>query len=319
MKKIILSSLFLISLATAASAQEGQFMVEPVTLGKTVNGWTEVSDGFLLKKAKDVPGDVPGMGDFVELHASVRVGDSLMFSTRYSNKNMPVEKQIQPAQTSRYDLSDILQMMSVGDSFVVRMPLDTVLKNGAEKLPWMKEGMWFEHHIALVKITKQADGFKAKAAKGKAQMLKDEGILKEYFAKNNIKATRHGSGLYFKMLKLGTGDSARTGQKVTIKYTGRTLDGKAFDSNVDTSFQHAEPTDIVLGDGMVMPGCEIGIGLMKKGSKAIFYIPSPMAYGERSPDGIIPPNSPIIFEIEVVNIGKADPKEKHGPGDGHNH
>jgi FKBP-type peptidyl-prolyl cis-trans isomerase len=156
----------------------------------------------------------------------------------------------------------------------------------------------------VVKQKKQADAFKEKAAKGKAQMEADEKELKAYFAKNKISATKHASGLYYKMSKVGTDDTARAGDSVVVNYTGKTLDGKTFDSNVDTAFHHPQPFSFRLAQGQVIPGWDIGVGIMKKGSKATLYIPSPMAYGERSPGPEIPKNAILIFDVEVLNIYK---------------
>lgn len=322
MKKLVVLSIGCFAAASSVFAQKETFIAQPISTGKTVDGWTEVSNGLLYRIWKDVPGEKPQVGDFITIHTRARVGDSVLFSSRMANNNEPFELQVRPAQQPRFDLMEGFQLLSEGDSATFRMPLDTVLSLGAPELPWMKKGagMWFDQDIVVVKQKKQADAFKEKAAKGKEQMEKDEKAIKAYFTKNNIKAIKHASGLYYKINKAGTGDTARAGQKVTVNYTGKTLDGKSFDSNVDTTFKHVEPFSFTLGQGQVIAGWDVGVGLLKKGSKATLYIPSPMAYGDKSPSPAIPANSVLMFDVEVTDIAKAEaPASEHGAHDGHNH
>lgn len=321
MKKLIVLSLGCMAIAGSSYAQKESFLAQPITTGKTVNGWTEVSNGLLFRIWKNAPGASPTVGDFITIHTRARVGDSILFSSRVANNNEPFELQVRPPQQPRFDLMEGFQLLSEGDSATFRMPLDTVLSFGAPEAPWMKKGagMWFDQDVVVVKQKKQADAFKEKAEKAKARMENDEKTLKAYFAKNNIKAVKHPSGLYYKMNKVGTGDTARPGQKVTVNYTGKTLDGKTFDSNVDTTFKHVEPFSFTLGQGQVIPGWDVGVGLLKKGSKATLYIPSPMAYGERSPSPAIPANGILMFDVEVKDIAAGEAPQQHGPGDGHNH
>ncbi len=130
----------------------------------------------------------------------------------------------------------------------------------------------------------------------------DEDMLKEYFAKNKINATRTASGLYYSITQKGTGANAAAGKKVTMNYTGKTMDGKSFDSNQDPKFGHVSPFPFTLGAGQVIRGWDEGIQLMNLGTKGVLYIPSGMAYGAQSPTPAIPPNSILIFDVEVVGI-----------------
>jgi FKBP-type peptidyl-prolyl cis-trans isomerase FkpA len=324
MKKLVVFSVGCLAFANSSFAQNQSFVSQPITLGKTVNGWTEVSNGLQFRIWKDVPGDKPQVGDFITIHTRARVGDSVLFSSRQANNNEPFELQIRPPQQPRFDLMEGFQLLSEGDSATFRMPLDTVLALGAPELPWMKKGgvMWFDQDVVIVKQKKQADAFKEKAQKGRAQMIADSIAINKYFKANNITgAKRHPSGLYYKINKPGTGDTAKSGQKVTVNYTGKTIEGKTFDSNVDTTFKHVQPFSFTLGQGQVIAGWDVGVSLLKKGSKATLYIPSPMAYGERSPSAEIPKNGILVFDVEVTNLeaGDAPAAEQHGPGDGHNH
>ena len=108
-----------------------------------------------------------------------------------------------------------------------------------------------------------------------------------------------------------------------MNYTGKLLIGTPFDSNVDPQFGHVSPFVFALGTGQVIRGWDEGIALFKKGGKGVLYIPSSLAYGERSPGPQIPANSVLIFDVEVVDAGApaAQPQMPagHSEHDGHNH
>jgi FKBP-type peptidyl-prolyl cis-trans isomerase FkpA len=154
-----------------------------------------------------------------------------------------------------------------------------------------------------VEILDIADAPKAPAQVDPAQQAKvDDQMLQEYFTKNDIKATKTASGLYYAVSQKGMGPVAAPGKKVTMNYTGRTMDGKSFDSNIDPKFNHVSPFAFTLGVGQVIKGWDEGIQLMNLGTKGVLYIPSGLAYGAQSPTPAIPPNSVLIFDVEVVGI-----------------
>lgn len=130
----------------------------------------------------------------------------------------------------------------------------------------------------------------------------DDKLITDYLDKNHIKATKTASGLYYSITKKGTGVMPAAGKKVVMSYTGKTLDGRKFDSNEDTAFHHVQPFEFVLGGHQVIAGWDEGIALLPKGTKATLYIPSGMAYGKSSPTPAIPANSVLLFDVEVVDV-----------------
>jgi len=99
-------------------------------------------------------------------------------------------------------------------------------------------------------------------------------------------------------IKEGTGAEAQKDKKVSVFYTGSLLNGTVFDSSKDRS----SPFSFVLGTGSVIAGWDQGIEGMKEGGKRKLVIPAKLAYGERAVGGVIPPNSTLVFEIELIKV-----------------
>ncbi len=96
----------------------------------------------------------------------------------------------------------------------------------------------------------------------------------------------------------GTGKKVPLGATVLVHYTGRLADGTKFDSSVD----RGKPFKFVVGIGRVIRGWDEGIIKMKKGQKAIITCPPDYAYGPQGIQGVIPPNSTLIFEVELLDF-----------------
>ena len=106
------------------------------------------------------------------------------------------------------------------------------------------------------------------------------------------------SGLIIETLTTGSGPTAKSGDKVSVHYTGWLTNGTKFDSSRDRN----EPFSFRLGAGQVIPGWDEGVAGMQPGGKRRLTVPAQLAYGTRGAGGVIPPNAVLIFEVELLAI-----------------
>ena len=99
-------------------------------------------------------------------------------------------------------------------------------------------------------------------------------------------------------LLVGSGDEAKAGKTVSVHYTGTLTDGSKFDSSMD----RGKPFEFQLGAGRVIKGWDQGVVGMKVGGKRKLTIPSDLAYGSRGFPPVIPPDSTLVFEIELLGV-----------------
>ena len=112
--------------------------------------------------------------------------------------------------------------------------------------------------------------------------------------------TTTASGLGYVDLVAGTGPQPKTGDSVRVHYTGWLENGKKFDSSHD----RREPLVFAVGRGQVIKGWDEGVGSMKVGGKRKLVIPATLGYGSQGAGGVIPPNATLIFEVELLGIGR---------------
>jgi FKBP-type peptidyl-prolyl cis-trans isomerase FkpA len=142
---------------------------------------------------------------------------------------------------------------------------------------------------------------------------KQDAEIQAFLKTNNLTGIKTNSGLYYVITSEGNGKSPSVGDEVNMNYTGMFLDGKKFDSNLDSSFGHVTPLKFPLGQGRVIRGWDEGIMLLKKGTKAKFILPSAIGYGANG-SGQIPANTILQFDVELLDFKKPEsPKQDEVP------
>jgi len=141
-------------------------------------------------------------------------------------------------------------------------------------------------------------GFISKRQTYKAALnhAKEEAFLSKNALKENVDTTA--SGLQYTIIASGDDYKVQPQDTVWVNYKGTLLDGTVFDQNDSTQFVA----------NRVIRGWTEGLGLLGEGGKAVLYIPSELAYGSRGNHSIAP-NSTLIFDVEILKVGKFIPKE----------
>ena len=156
--------------------------------------------------------------------------------------------------------------------------------------------------LSIIKKGKEAKMFNAPKVitnyfEEKEKIIEKRRYEEEELIKNIVEGmTKTSSGLWYKIIKNSIKPKPKNGEMVKVHYTGMLLNGEVFDS----SYSRNMPIEFILGTGRVIKGWDEGISLIPIGASAKLVIPSNLAYGERGAGGVIPPNSTLIFEIEVI-------------------
>jgi FKBP-type peptidyl-prolyl cis-trans isomerase len=147
-----------------------------------------------------------------------------------------------------------------------------------------------------VPVITQSYFVKMQAVEGAKNIEASKKFLDENGKRTEVKTTA--SGLQYEVLKDAVGPKPEEGDSVKVLYKGTTMDGKVFDSALDSN----KPASFVTSQ--VIPGWTEALKLMSAGAKWKLYIPSALAYGERGAGADIKPNSALIFEVELLSVIK---------------
>jgi FKBP-type peptidyl-prolyl cis-trans isomerase FkpA len=237
-------------------------------------------------------------GDIVFLNLSYRTNkDSLLFSSWQLGG--PVSLKVEPS-TFKGDLMEGLRLLTVNDSADFKINADSLFTKtfAAELPPFIEKGSLLTFTVKITRVTTEAKLQEEEKAAAVKQQAMEKEMLAKYVADKKLNPVITASGLQYVVNSVGTGPKPTAGQKVKVHYTGTLLDGTKFDSSVDRN----EPFEFTLGRGQVIKGWDEGIALLNKGSKAVLILPSSLAYGTRGAGSLIPPNTPLIFEVELIDM-----------------
>lgn len=250
-------------------------------------------------------------GDFVKFNYKITSKDSVIVE---SYGVLPGYDMVD-SPGRRYDFSEILRLMKVGDSAVTLQLYDSMLAGNPQgSIPFMKKGDKLKTTIKIVQVFKSRELVMADYQK-EIEDAKNKQLvsLKKYLNDKSIKTTEV-NGVFVEISEKGAGQAIDSGKLVSVRYTGSNLEGKVFDSNIDSTKSASkglpmEPFSFVAKGGGAIAGMSGGIMAFNKGGKGRLFIPSYLAYGPQGSPPMIKPNEHLIFYVEVVDV-KDQPQQQ---------
>ena len=250
-------------------------------------------------------------GDFVKINLTVSsIDDKKIFSSIDQNRPITFEYG-KPFDSKGFD--DAIGKMKLGSKAKVIVPSARAFGEVGRK---NNQGMEIIapfspviYDVEVLEVKTKAEHEKAaKEEEAKAKKAADDaknnesGLIAKYVKDNKITVKPTASGLYYIEKVKGTGAKAVKGKKVKVHYTGRLFNGKVFDSSLDR--KPSTPYEFVLGTNQVIAGWDEGIALMNVGGKATLIVPSALGYGAQGGGAVIPPFSPLVFDVELIEVEK---------------
>lgn len=254
------------------------------------------------------------VGDILTLHLTLLNNkDSVLRDTHKEGTPFQMLLQVPPFKGS---YEEGLTMLGKGDSATFYVSADSLFTRAMQPLPpGVQKGTDIGIAVKILNVQSEDEYKKTQAADAEKQKGIDAKTIADYLAKNGLagKAQKTESGVYYIVTQPSSGPTPQKGDVVQVHYAGRLLNGKVFEDSHTSPQSGGKPAQFQLGVGMVIPGWEEGISKLHKGEKATLVIPSTLAYGPRG-NQVIPANSVLIFDIELMNIQKGQPGQMPQPG-----
>ena len=286
------------------------FTISIISCGQMGNGKKMTDSGYEYRHvAKN--GQQVNEGDYVYMTVKTEGSNGKVLNEMKEGPRMPIMQM--PSADKPLDrpnpVIDMLMEGGLGDSMILYIPIDTLLKPGPNPI---YDGMeYIKYSTYITKITDET-GFNAYMEELRLeQEKKDEndalrldevaekaaGILADYKAgKLDVQTTPE--GLKYVILSQGDGMFGEFGRQATVHYYGTLMNGDRFDS----SFIKGRPYSFPVGRRQVIQGWDLGIPLLKKGATAALFIPSELGYGKAGSPPRIPADSELMFYVELVDV-----------------
>ncbi len=194
----------------------------------------------------------------------------------------------------------VFQLVSQGDSLSFWIPSDSLFnKPGYLKTPKIAEGTQIKYTLKILEVQNATD-IKTRLQKNlQVQREIDDEEIEQYISLLQQKDSTQtflmtDSGLRYQLVKEGLGDSPSIGDTILVNYTSRLLNGKIYDYS-------EENTEYILGDALPI-GFDESITMLKEGGKGLFILPSEIGFGPNGMGSVVPPNSVLLFDIELIKI-----------------
>ncbi len=271
----------------------------------TKDGFSINENGLKYKFAEQTENNKPGPEDVITFHLGIYNETDSLLSSTYQGGAIPIMTPL-PEPTFKGGLEDGLAMMAKDDSAIFFVLVDSIYKGRTELIPPNLRGSkYLQYRVRMVNVQTREEIEAEQFEKTKELRMEQEKEILAFLEARGLSAEPTTSGLYHIVTEPGSGDESPTvNSQVTVHYTGFLLDGQVFDSSVPGKM----PGKMVSGDpvtfplGGVIAGWQEGVAMMKKGEKALFVIPSYLAYGPQGSPPIIGPDAVLAFEIELIDF-----------------
>jgi len=214
-------------------------------------------------------------GDKVKVHYTGRLTNDTVFDSSVA-RNQPFEFELGAGRVIK-GWDEGVALMNVGDKMTFVIPADLGYGSQAVgKIPANSTLIFDVELLAIKEPIKKTD------VSGKDTIVTESGLK------------------YVKITENKSGRQVQKGDKVKVHYSGFLVDGKMFDSSVE----RGQPFDLMIGKGMVIKGWDEGLTYFREGEKGQLIIKPELGYGERGYPPVIPANSTLIFDVEIVKAEK---------------
>ncbi|HSY60933.1 MAG TPA: FKBP-type peptidyl-prolyl cis-trans isomerase [Cytophaga sp.] len=292
-------------LKKSLSLLAGAFLIASIT---SCNKFKKTDSGLEYKIAKDSVGEVyPEKGGFITFWFAIKNDKDSIIDSQFADPNpvgIPTPEALhKPGIEEGFGLlteGDSAEFLLNADSLYANTfhrPLPTGITAGSKVKMVIRMGKVYTKKFVDSVMTVQEQQQQRQMAEDVITYQKDSIAIQDYLKKNKLKGQATIGGAYVVKLKenkatdifIGAGDSVET------TYVGKLLiEGTEFDKSAP-----GEYFKFTIGDGQVIRGWEQGFQKLKRGEKALLIIPSRLGYGPRGAGGAIPPNAPLLFEVEV--------------------
>lgn len=259
----------------------------------------------------------------------IKYGNFLKFKvTQYYNDSLMASPFDQVAQIIQLDSTrippayvKIFMEAHTGDSIVSRISTDTIAKSNPLP-PYAKPHQYIGTNFKIVDVITDEATAKKEQENQMIEMQKadslsrekqkgiDDATIQEYLKKNNINAEKTPEGTYVEVIEKGSGEPVDSGKAVSVLYKGMLLDGTVFDQSYDSTGAPKDPFTFKVGQMGAIEGWSDGMVYFNAGGKGKLFIPSARAYGSRGAGADIPPNTPIMFDVNILNVLTPDQYDK---------
>lgn len=266
--------------------------------------------GLNFYMAEDKEGPQARMGQLVSLNMSIQDANGKFLKNTFQDPK-PL---MFPVKYSAFegDIYEAVSLMSEGDSTLFLISADSMYKHIFRKeMPAdLKSGSMLDVRIRVFKIWDQEERINELekhadtlvSAEEKARRVKENQEIEKYWAGLGYELNKTKSGVYWTYFSEGKGEKiAETGTTVIMNFTGKLLNGAQFETSYDEE-GNDRPVFFLLGRHDVILGWEDVAEGKKEGDRVFCVVPSHLAFGAQAKGNIIPANSTLVFELDIMGV-----------------